>query len=102
MGIKELNKLKKEKIIMENEKYNGWTNRDTWLVMLWLNNDEKNYRRLLHIVNGIGVSKRLRDLTDIELLEKLKTFNYGDEINWNKVNLTELKEIILEDYEEQE
>lgn len=87
---------------MENEKYNGWTNRDTWLVMLWLNNDEKNYRRLLHIVNGVGVSKRLRDLTDIELLEKLKTFNYGDEINWNKVNLTELKEIILEDYEEQE
>jgi hypothetical protein len=27
--------------------YNGWTNRETWLVSLWLNNDQDNYKVLL-------------------------------------------------------
>lgn len=81
---------------MENEKYNGWTNYDTWLVVLWLNNDESNYRRLEHLKNGIG-SKKLEDLTNIELYEKLKTFNYGDKINWNNVNIDEIRESILEE-----
>lgn len=26
-----------------NTKYNGWTNRETWLVSLWLNNDPVSY-----------------------------------------------------------
>lgn len=33
---------------MENEaretKYNGWTNYETWLVSLWLDNDQASYR----------------------------------------------------------
>jgi hypothetical protein len=26
-----------------NQEYNGWTNRDTWLVALWIENDAYNY-----------------------------------------------------------
>lgn len=29
---------------MAGESYEGWTNRETWLVNLWLNNDEVIYR----------------------------------------------------------
>ena len=29
--------------------YNGWTNRETWLTSLWLNNDRGNYELLLNI-----------------------------------------------------
>jgi hypothetical protein len=28
---------------MDQAKYNGWTNRETWLVNLWLNNDISYY-----------------------------------------------------------
>ena len=84
---------------MENEKYNGWTNRDTWLVSLWLNNDERNYVRMIRMVKGIGTSKKAKELTDEELLDKLKGFNYGDKINWNCVNISELREILLNEEE---
>jgi hypothetical protein len=28
----------------EAEKYNGWTNYETWVVCLWLDNEESSYR----------------------------------------------------------
>jgi len=28
---------------MTNEQYNGWANRETWLVNLWLTNDQETY-----------------------------------------------------------
>jgi hypothetical protein len=29
---------------MERKEYNGWTNYETWLVNLWMDNDEGSYR----------------------------------------------------------
>lgn len=30
----------------DEEEYNGWTNRSTWLVGLWVNNDYNEYHRM--------------------------------------------------------
>jgi hypothetical protein len=30
---------------MTKENYNGWLNRETWLVALWLNNDEATHEK---------------------------------------------------------
>ncbi|CAN5328684.1 hypothetical protein BH09PAT4_BH09PAT4_06530 [soil metagenome] len=32
-----------------NETYNGWTNRETWLVNMWLNADRGHYSALMDI-----------------------------------------------------
>lgn len=36
--------------MFENEKYNGWSNHETWLVNLWLTNDESSYNTLLEAI----------------------------------------------------
>lgn len=35
---------------MEEKNYNGWKNRETWNVMLWINNDEPLYRACVKYV----------------------------------------------------
>jgi len=45
------NALAKESV---NEEYNGWTNRETWNVALWMSNDEPSYRRMVDFVKKNG------------------------------------------------
>ena len=46
--------------------YNGWSNRETWLVSLWLNNDELNYRLLSDILElNISISNKARKLQEL-------------------------------------
>ena len=35
---------------MEKGKYNGWTNRETWNVALWINNTEQLYRMAVNFM----------------------------------------------------
>ena len=37
---------------MENEKYNGWTNWETWNVNLWLSNDENLYNETKELLSA--------------------------------------------------
>ena len=45
---------------MNDEKYNGWSNRETWVMNWWLTNDEKMADEIIRIV------KRSIDIWDIE------------------------------------
>lgn len=85
--------------------YNGWTNRSTWLVVVWLDNHEPNYRLFQNLVKGKGInpSKKLGNLNPVELKEKLRTsFYYGDEINWDEVDIEQIKEMYIPDFIEEE
>ena len=82
---------KKNKIAFED--YNGWCNRDTWLVMLWLNNDYENYQSITRIINN---TNNLQDLSDIELYMILRDFNYGDKIDFKNVDLDEVRKGLLD------
>ena len=42
---------------MADETYNGWTNWDTWIVALWLGNDEQVYRATQRKFKGRVVSE---------------------------------------------
>lgn len=77
-----------KKYKLEFENYNGWCNRDTWLCLLWLNNDYENYQNITRIINN---THHLKDLSDMQLYGILKDFHYGDKINFNRVDLDEVR-----------
>jgi hypothetical protein len=59
-----------------SEQYNGWSNYETWLVALWLNNDQEGYRLLQEIC-----STQDSDCRKDERLEGLVRELYlGDEV----------------------
>lgn len=72
------------------ERHNGWKNYDTWLVVIWLLNDETNY-------------ERIRKFTELDIQEliiddlKKNVFYYGDDIDFNNVDLKEIQAMLLEE-----
>lgn len=39
-----------EVMIMNSEEYNGWSNYETWLANLWLNNDQDCYSIICYVL----------------------------------------------------
>jgi hypothetical protein len=70
--------------------YNGWNNRDTWLTGLWLNNEEKNYRKVLQHKDFLSTA------SDEYLRTALSAYYYGDKINFSKVKWSEIRDMIKE------
>lgn len=60
--------------VAEAQTYNGWSNRATWIVNLWLMGDQSYYGRLCEIASS-------GDSLDgqAEALEDFIRFEYGDE-----------------------
>ena len=42
--------------------YNGWTNRETWVVNLWLTNDESYYEELQAIIKNFDSNEQAEEL----------------------------------------
>jgi hypothetical protein len=69
-----LRKVKEKKEMSElTLTYNGWVNRETWLISLWLNNDEYNYRLLTDILelnlSSSNKAKKLQELVEDQMYD---------------------------------
>ena len=94
---------------MSNQKYNGWTNWETWNFKLWIDNSADSYTSVLFLTLEVkeaeeGVftlSKELESLAN-DLCEESVTFETGffaDVCNSaiKKVNFYEIAESYLEE-----
>ena len=93
---------------MSGEGYNGYTNYETWLVCLNIDNDEGLYH---DVRRAAKESKELHDNYEVgqELKEYLEEWFYDDknhiykicdswtERDWKEINWTEVAETRLED-----
>lgn len=79
----------------ESTGYNGWSNYETWLVALWLNNDQASYNYLAALKAEPGSvhrkAERLEELTK-ELYEFEPTGLVADFVNaaFGRVNWMEV------------
>lgn len=75
---------------MNDEKSNGWTNHETWIVNLWLNNDEPLYREALNIIRrspheAEALADWIRDMVaDTGLKGDLITYSLAS-VNWQEI-----------------
>ena len=77
--------------------YNGWTNWETWLVRLWMTNDEGSYyfwRELVeqHEGKASELGEIMEDQWEAQIPEGLHGTVYGDlimqgskEVNWEEI-----------------
>jgi hypothetical protein len=64
-----------------DDTYNGWTNRETWLASLWLNNDREGYDLLLTATNQPGTMFAKADWLEQQMREALDE-RYGIASLW--------------------
>ena len=103
---------------MTQEKYNDWTNYETWNCKLWLDNNETTYNKVLNHIDFLLVTsdenltkeencdQAINSLTyflsDMVLNEKpeLKNSMYSDMLNASlrEINFYEIAESYVDDY----
>jgi hypothetical protein len=73
-----------------NQEYNGWTNRDTWLVALWIENDAYNYNWVKQNASSLLKKNKTQLLILLNVYLKIE-----DNVNWSKVNVSEIKNMVI-------
>lgn len=92
---------------MANDKYNGWTNRATWLVQLWLDNEQGTQVALYDIARSnreslANTADGIKDYIE-ELLPELDGFAADlMSVAIGEVNWSEIAEHAIENLDEQE
>lgn len=66
--------------------YNGWSNRDTWLVYLWLTNDQDSYNTVKSVIKDPSYTFAGK----VAGLQNLCKIISRDEINYKNVNWDEV------------
>ena len=78
---------------MEEDKYNGWTNWETWCINLWLTNDEGVDNRVHEIIKenknsdtpNIDTENELKEFVDELIESKYITDNISlHRVNWKE------------------
>lgn len=77
------------KIKINNKKYNGYSNRDTAVVLMWLLNTDENYNKIIKLKSW--------SIENFTLITLQRHFVYTyEKIDWVNVNLEEVKSVIKE------
>ena len=84
-------------IQMTDTTYNGWTNKATWSVALWIGNDEFLYNTAKACVEYVGKDETPYDKF-IRCQFNVANFTNGDGIEWddNTINREEINEMMAE------
>ena len=98
---------------MQKNKYNGWTNYETWNYKLWLDNEEKSYFKIQSLVNSVIETEReenqvfkMFELLKMECMNNephLQPSFYSDVLSASlkEVNFYEIAEAYINDYKEE-
>lgn len=75
---------------MASEKYQGWANPETWVVNLWLTNDEDTYYSAQLTKNRDELERLVRDIVDLRMCDEasLASDLAGwalQRVDWNEV-----------------
>jgi len=65
------------------EGYNGWKNRETWNVALWIGNDEGLYRLALESEDYAAFKATMRQLADEGAGNSAISYETPDGVAWN-------------------
>jgi len=90
-----------------SNKYNGWTNYETWNVNLWLNNDQGTYDFIVELAKQYAddapmLAQALESFVD-ELQPELEASMFSDILNaaMREVNWQEIADALLEDHKDE-